>query len=351
MKICIIGAFGFDMIEKTTGGQPVKTRQLFYTLTDHYGKENITYIETYGWKSHPIQMLTNIFHEAQKSDVMIMLPAHNGVQIFARLLVYCKKKYGIRIFYDVIGGWLHEKLHKDGALRKKLMKFDGLWVETSSMMISLVSQGFKNVSVIPNFKNLVCLDPSQFPKEYSEPYKVCTFSRVTEKKGIEEAICCIQSVNCKYNRKVYELDIYGQVDENYESHFYELLRGAGECVNYKGVVSPSESVNILKDYFALLFPTKFYTEGIPGTIIDAYTAGVPIITSLWCNAEDVFEEGVTGWGYEFGNSAQFEALLDKASQLPNEFLKMKESCLIRSHNYHPDNVIKKIDSLILLDNK
>ena len=94
-----------------------------------------------------------------------------------------------------------------------------------------------------------------------------------------------------------------------------------------GTVPSEKSVQTIKNYFALLFPTKFYTEGTPGTLIDACAAGVPVITSLWENYGDVFTEGVTGWGFEFGNLEQFKSLLKKAADDPEAFSKMKLSAL------------------------
>ena len=55
----------------------------------------------------------------------------------------------------------------------------------------------------------------------------------------------------------------------------------------------------MKYYFALLFPTRFYTEGIPGTILDAYAAGIPVICSRWESCADVVDDGVTGITYPF----------------------------------------------------
>ena len=66
---------------------------------------------------------------------------------------------------------------------------------------------------------------------------------------------------------------------------------------------------MLKNYFLLAFPTKFYTEGIPGTILDAYAAGVPVIASKWESFFDVIEEGKTGIGYEFDNQKELEKIL------------------------------------------
>ena len=66
------------------------------------------------------------------------------------------------------------------------------------------------------------------------------------------------------------------------------------------------SVDVLKSYFFLLFPTKCPGEGIPGTIIDAYAAGLPVVSSLYPNFAEIIDEGVTGLGYEFDNVDAFD---------------------------------------------
>ena len=45
-----------------------------------------------------------------------------------------------------------------------------------------------------------------------------------------------------------------------------------------------------------IFPTRFTTEGIPGSIIDSYYAGVPVLASKWNSFDDVIEDGKTGVG-------------------------------------------------------
>lgn len=343
-NICIIGAF--DFMDMNSDGQTVKTRELYYSLCKQYGENNITYIETFGWKNKPFKILKEMYKNVKRCNIFIMLPAHNGVEVFSRLLVFCKKYKDIQIFYDVIGGWLPEKTKKHPRLLKYLKYFDGIWVETSSMLCALNKQGLNNIYVLPNYKNLNILSEQELENNYLIPFKVCTFSRVIEKKGIEDAIEAINKVNKDLNTIVFHLDIYGPIGDSFSKKFEELKKNNRDVISYKGVISPSESVNILKDYYALLFPTRFYTEGIPGTIIDAYASGVPVITTLWQNYQDIFVEGSTGWGYDFGDQEEFVKVLKKAAQYSDEFLKMKPSCLKAAWKYHSNTVIKQIDKLI-----
>ncbi len=56
----------------------------------------------------------------------------------------------------------------------------------------------------------------------------------------------------------------------------------------------------------MLFPTKFKTEGIPGTIIDAYASGLTVVSSIWDNYNEIIDDGITGIGYEIDNYNDFK---------------------------------------------
>ena len=342
LKLCIIGAFGFDRLQQTTGGQPVKTRQIYYTLSNHFGEENVSFIETYGWKSAPYKMVKDVLKAAKTHDAIIMLPAHRGVQIFARLLLYCKKKYGIKIFYDVIGGWLPEKTGKDKRLKKLLLQFNGVWVETKSMKDALNQQGFSNVTVVPNFRRMQILTQEQRSNEFGYPLKMCTFSRVMREKGIEVAVDSVQWVNNCLGYPAIALDIYGPIDP-VDADWFELIKAKlNESITYQGCVDPVKSTTVLKNYFCLLFPTRFFTEGIPGTIIDAYASGLPVVSSKWKNFNDVIDDGVTGIGYEFDNEAALYEVLMRIVNNPKQIEEMREACCKKAECFHEDYALQLI---------
>ena len=344
-KICLVGAF--DFINKPTGGQPVKSRELYFALSEKYGKSNITFVDTYGWKKKPISMLRKLNKKALEADILIMLPAHNGVVVFSFLLNYYKRIHGKKIFYDVIGGWLAEKTNNSNVLRQRIKNFDGIWVETTSMKEALIEQGFNNVDVVPNFKNIKCLNQDELTIHFEKPFKVCTFSRVNEQKGIVDAIKAVKQINSTMGEQVLTLDIYGQIDADFEVKFQNLLAENNQVVNYLGIVSPDDSVNVLRNYYLLLFPTRYFTEGIPGTLIDAYASGVPVISSYWKNSLDIFKNHVTGLGFEFGNYEAFYKTLKHAVENEKEIIEMKFKCIVESKRYTRETVIEEIDRLLM----
>ena len=206
------------------------------------------------------------------------------------------------------------------------------------MKRNLEATGFENIYVVPNFKYLDIISADEHG-EYTVPYRLCTFSRVMKEKGMEEAIEAIKAVNDIADSTVFTLDIYGPVDSSQVGWFEELKQGFPSYVRYCGCVPFDKSVEVLKDYFALLFPTLFYTEGIPGTIIDAYAAAVPVISSRWESFSDIVDDRRTGIGYEFGDTKALIRVLDEIRQDPTLITNMKEECSKKAECYLPENAI------------
>lgn len=93
-------------------------------------------------------------------------------------------------------------------------------------------------------------------------------------------------------------------------------------IRYGGLVPFDKSVNVLKDYLALLFPIYYEGEGFAGTLIDAYFAGVPVIAPDWkYNAELVNE--YVGFVYPTGDQLTFVNIL-KASAINPTLLLCKK---------------------------
>ena len=98
-------------------------------------------------------------------------------------------------------------------------------------------------------------------------------------------------------------------------------------------------LEVLKDYFALLFPTRFYTEGIPGTILDAYAAGLPIISAKWLNFNDILDDTVC-LSYDFEDTDKLkEILLDE--NLKDKLNALKVNCLTKAQDYTPKKIVSE----------
>ena len=322
-KIAIIAKFAFK--EKVIDGQTVKSKTILDALVKKYGKENVSIIDTYNWKNNKIKLLKKIFDTFKKSDNIIMLPAQRGVMVFSPLLVLFNKIYKKKIYYIVIGSWLYKKIKNKYFLKKCLEKFNYIYVETTNLYNKMKSIGFKNVFLMKNYKPLKVINKIKTGEYPKNVLKICIFSRINYKKGIEDAIKAVDYINDK-SVKI-KLDLYGPIDNDYFNDFELKLQKYKKGITYCGIVKYFDTVNCIKEYDYLLFPTRYYTEGIPGTIIDAFASGVPVITSRWENYKDVVDEGNNGLSFEFSN---YNSLVDKLLYVyenQNIIYSMKKNCI------------------------
>ena len=337
LKATVIGHFGAG---QSSDGQTIKTKIVTQALKDRLGAERIGIQNTHGgakmlWKAPT--MVRQAFHD---SENVVILPAQNGLKVFAPLCAMQKRKYpNVKMHYVVIGGWLPAFLKQYRFLEKPLRAFDGIYVETSTMQRALEEMGFDNVAILPNCKDLKILREEELVYATAEPLKLCTFSRVMKEKGIEDAVRAVCAVNTEFGRMVYTLDIYGSVSQWQEPWFEKLQQTFSNGIRYCGVVPFDGSVGIIKAYFALLFPTRFYTEGIPGTILDAYASGVPVLAAKWESFADLIEDGKTGIGYAFDDGDGLTEVLRRLASNPEEANAMKRKCLQSAHNYTPQKAI------------
>jgi len=334
--VSVVGHFGFG--ENLLNGQTIKTKIVTCELEKRFGASEVFKVDTHGGMSSYLKLPFQLFESLRKCRNVIILPAHRGIQVIAPILACFNAFFHRRLHYCVIGGWLPEMLKSKKRLSSCLKKFDAVYVETSTMKAALDHQGFDNIVILPNCKDLHILGESELTIPAGEPYKLCTFSRVMKEKGIEDAVEAVRSVNESAGRIVYTLDIYGQIDSTQTAWFEALKQTFPEYVRYGGLVPFQRSVEVLKDYFALLFPTHFYTEGIPGTIIDAYAAGIPVISSMWESFSDVIDDGITGIGYQFSDVNCLIALLRGISCTPEILNSKKLACIEKAKAFTPDQM-------------
>ena len=335
-KAVILGHFAFG--RQCLNGQTVKTKILPAELERRFGADRIGKTDTGGGVRTLLKAPFQVLSALKNGENVIMLPAHNGLRVYGPLLSAAKRLFpGRRVHYVVIGGWLPGFLDSRPALRRSLGRFDGIYAETGTMVRALRERGLRNVFRMPNCKALTALAAPELPK--GEPYPLCTFSRVMPEKGIEQAVRAVEAVNRKQGRTVFSLEIFGQVEPGQEPWFARLQETFPPEVRYGGQVPFDESTGVLKGQYALLFPTRFYTEGVPGTLIDAYAAGVPVICARWESFADVVEEGRVGLGYDFDDPGGLERILNQCAENPEILIKMRNDCLKKSREFLPEQAV------------
>lgn len=337
-KIGIVGHYGGG--NEFLDGQTVKTKIITKQLIEHYGKEQIQRIDTYGGKTKIVNKIISVVGLLRVCDSVIILPAQNSVRVFAPVIVTANRVCKRKLHYIVIGGWIPEFVSKRKWLLKCLKKFDYIYVETSTMKRKMEEIGLNNVVVLPNCKDLKIIAENELSCSNRKPFKLCTFSRVMKEKGIEEAVKAVERINKQQDETLFSLDIYGQIDTNQCEWFKELEKEFPEYICYKGVVPFEKSTDILKNYTALLFPTYYEGEGFAGTLIDAMAAGVPVIASDWRYNAEIVKDYETGLIIKAGES--IEEKLSWILSNKEQWDIMKKKSLKEIKRYLPENALKKL---------
>lgn len=338
-KICVVGHFGFG--RNLLNGQTIKTKIVTAEIEKQFGKDNVHLLDLAGGAKRIPSLLIAVPKMLRKCDNFVMMPVENGLRFLTPLLGFWNLFIKRKLHYVVIGGWLPQFLAQKKQIANGLKRFDGIYVETNTMKNALELQGFSNVYVMPNCKKLTVLAEGDLIYPSGAPYKLCTFSRVMKEKGIADAVNAVRAVNNAMGYQVFSLDIYGQVDSDQTEWFRALQEQFPEYVRYGGVVPFNKSVEVLKEYFALLFPTYYEGEGFAGTLIDAYSAGVPVIASDWkYNSELVNER--TGYVYPTREQDALIDILRAVAAEPKMMLNKKRTCLQEAEKYSIDTVIQTL---------
>ncbi len=218
--------------------------------------------------------------------IMFNFSDNATIKMFPFLLTisHCfKKKVVLRKF----AGTLEFVLNNVSAERRKkvltsLGLTDLIFLETKSAIKYLNKVEPRTVGKTIWFPNVreSCSrhkDSSDFNK------RLAFFGHVRDEKGVGDLLQL-----AKYLPQDYTIEIYGRIvvdkykDYNWESH----------GVKYMGEVSMEGVMQILPTIQLLLLPS--YSEGYPGVIIEAFSAGVPVVASSVGGIPEMIEDGKNG---------------------------------------------------------
>jgi glycosyltransferase involved in cell wall biosynthesis len=167
-----------------------------------------------------------------------------------------------------------------------------------------------NISILPNVPKVS--DATPLTKNKDE-LKLIFISRIRDNKNLLLALKALSSCN---GNMIF--DIYGPIEDQ---EYWEKCQTTMEQlpkniqIAYKGVVSPTEISKVMRQYHALLLPTK--TENFGHVIVEAMQSGVvPIIgdQTPWVN----LEEHHAGWDLDLKDIESFTNVINTLYEMDSE---------------------------------
>lgn len=339
MKICVCGHFGFGL--ELLNGQTIKTKVISEELEKKYNQSSVLKIDTHGLKNIlilPLKLLIAMF----TCKNMIILPAQRALALETIYLCILNVFFRRNIHYIVIGGWIINYIEKHSIVAYLLKSYKGIYVELQHMKEQLVILGYHNVYILPNCKKNSILDVDKIEENQNEKFKLVIFSRIMKEKGISYAIEAIKKANRELNDHIFQLDLYGEVDSKQHEWFEREKQNFSNDVHYRGKLPYDKCVDVLCKYHMLLFPTYYEGEGLPGTIIDAYASGLPVIASDWKYNASVVINGKTGCLFKPHDVDDLKDKMIQCYKNPTVRIKMRYNCIQQAKLYMPEIALKPL---------
>ncbi|MGN9056327.1 glycosyltransferase family 4 protein [Bariatricus sp. HCP28S3_A7] len=232
-------------------------------------------------------------------------------------IAYLKKKLlkDYRYVIISINGYLINELHTgkkwhDKAMVNALKCADKIFVEIEGLAKNLGKEGIHNTVWFPNFKPDNDYKPIKCTaidreKDDGRDIRFVFLARVCRTKGVDMAIRAIKELR-KEGYPVC-LDIYGPVDEDAKEDIGSLDEKCG--VQYCGVLPNAMVTAKLCEYDGFLFPSKHIREGFPASLLDAFSAGLPVVASDISYNSEIVVNGVNGLIFKTGDQSGFETAI------------------------------------------
>lgn len=331
-KILVYGYFGYQ--NNQLDGQTIKTRSIFELLKEKctYHGIQVDYFDTQIFKKSKFNLLKSLVL-IFRYNKLFYLPAHNNLKfIFPFIYIVCKISR-IDIHYVVVGGWLHDFLKTLPLHRWMLRKVKCIYPQTKELVRLLEnSYNFNNVVQLNNFR---IIDERCNTVKPKHGVKLVFMARVHPQKGLNTIYQLADRLR-KIARENVTIDIYGPIYDQYKEEFYTRIREFEDIIKYSGILLPEKIVDTLSGYDIFLFPTEYYTEGFPGSILEAYLADLPVVASNWQYAPEFVVDGQTGYISEFGNSQDFVNKVIYLLDNPTILDKLSECVKHHKHKYSPE---------------
>lgn len=337
--ILVIGYFGY--VTNQIDGQTIKTREIFALLHDRCSG-SVDYCDTQALRSKPLTIIS-VMNKVRKADIIVYLPGKNNL-IYLLDLIWLFANKRTKFIYPVVGGWLSDFIEGKTKLIRRLKTFAFIGVETLSLKSKLINKyGFTNVDILTNFRSFKYHPTITEKSAIDNGLNIVFMARVSHTKGVDTIFDVAELLKADGVNDV-TITFYGKIESGYESVFFSRIDKLNQICTYGGLVQPADVYKTLNQYDLLVLPTFYEGEGFPGSIVDSYKSGLPVIVSRWKDLPEFVEDGKTGFLVEPNNSSQIYKIILYLKRKHQKLYELKQKAYSKSYEFGSEkawNILKK----------
>jgi len=177
--------------------------------------------------------------------------------------------------------------------------------------VKVIAQGSINGVDTEFFKNTKTLDEKELIRDKFKIDKkdfVITFvGRIVKDKGINELIEAFVNLSKKYNNL--KLLLVG----DYEEHLNPIKKENKILIDSLDSIITVGFQNDIRDFLSItdLFVLPSYREGLPNSLIEAGSFGIPLLATNINGCNEIIDDGITGILVEKKSAKKLEEAIDK----------------------------------------
>ena len=235
---------------------------------------------------NPLYILLLFSIQIWKSKLVFVNVSQKGIKYLCPIIFIISKLLRKKVIIRPFGGAMKDYYLRYNTLQKFLfhktiLKSDIFYLQTEELVNYFLPIG-RNVKQLKTSRQ----SPDRQFIRGDRPYqkRFLFLGHIKESKGIDIILDAIGQLDDSFT-----IDIFGSIVESK----YQYLESEAYPF-YKGLLKKKEILSTMQAYDILLLPTFYEGEGYPGVLIEAYSIGLPVITTRWNSIPELVKQNETG---------------------------------------------------------
>ncbi len=276
------------------------------------------------------RLIVDVVRQARGQDVVTLHVSTSGLHVIGPPVALAARLRSTALIVRKFGG---TDFFEYPPLRRCLIlwtlrRADLYLAETRDLVERARSAGLTNAAWYANSRPMPELPAEPVSELPDEPRRGCRrfvfLGQVHGGKGVRELVEAGERLP-----EGVTVDIYGPL--GFDVQESELT--GRERVTYRGPVDSDDVHGVLSKYDALVLPSYHHGEGYPGVILEAYAAGLPVVSTRWRAIPELVDDGVTGLLVEPRDSGALRGAMLSLVEDEELYARLCEGVRARRHEF------------------